>query len=94
MGRLSRAGLRRAEVPGAFDMGAAAYDSLVGANPGYHDHLRISARRMRIADGGQQSTHSSESECARCRGGGHRTLKVDSTVEPGQGRRPRVPLFA
>ena len=53
MGRLSRAGLRRAEVPGAFDMGAAAYDSLVGANPGYHDHLRISARRMRIADGGR-----------------------------------------
>jgi len=53
MGRLSRAGLRRAEVPKAFDMGAAAYDSLVGANPGYHDHLRISARRMRIADGGR-----------------------------------------
>jgi ubiquinone/menaquinone biosynthesis C-methylase UbiE len=53
MGRLSRAGLRRAEVPGAFDVGAAAYDTLVGANPGYHDHLRISARRMRIADGGR-----------------------------------------
>lgn len=50
---LSRTGLRRAEVPGAFDVGAAAYDALVGANPGYHDHLRISARRMRIPDGGR-----------------------------------------
>ncbi len=50
---LSRSGLRRAEVPGAFDVGAAAYDRLVGANPGYHDHLRISARRMRLPDGGR-----------------------------------------
>lgn len=46
-------GLQREQVPGAFDVGAAAYDRLVGANPGYHDHLRISARRMRIADGGR-----------------------------------------
>lgn len=49
----SRAGLRRAEVPGAFDVGASAYDALVGANPGYHDHLRMSARRMRIPGGGR-----------------------------------------
>ncbi|WP_319433135.1 class I SAM-dependent methyltransferase [Mycobacterium sp. RTGN5] len=41
------------DVPGAFDIGAHAYDKLVGANPGYHDHLRISARRMRIPHGGQ-----------------------------------------
>ena len=40
------------DVPGAFDVGAPAYDKLVGANPGYHDHLRISARRMRIPNGG------------------------------------------
>ncbi|WP_326950184.1 class I SAM-dependent methyltransferase [Amycolatopsis sp. NBC_01307] len=39
-------GLPRAEVPAAFDAGAAAYDRLVGANPGYHRHLRISARRL------------------------------------------------
>ena len=32
--------LRREEVPAAFDTGAAAYDRLVGANPGYHAHLR------------------------------------------------------
>ncbi len=46
-------GLPKADVPGAFDVGAAAYDRLVGANPGYHDHLRISARRMRIPGGGR-----------------------------------------
>ncbi|EHB53732.1 Methyltransferase type 11 [Mycolicibacterium rhodesiae JS60] len=40
------------DVPSAFDTGAHAYDKLVGANPGYHEHLRISARRMRIRDGG------------------------------------------
>jgi ubiquinone/menaquinone biosynthesis C-methylase UbiE len=42
-------GLRGVDVPAAFDAGAAYYDSLVGANPGYHAHLRISARRMRLA---------------------------------------------
>ncbi|WP_407687442.1 class I SAM-dependent methyltransferase [Mycobacterium sp. HUMS_1102779] len=46
--RVDRAGLPRAEVPGAFDVGAAAYDRLVGANPGYHANLRRSAERMRI----------------------------------------------
>ena len=46
-------GLPRAQVPGAFDIGAKAYDRLVGANPGYHNHLRMSARRMRIPDGGR-----------------------------------------
>jgi ubiquinone/menaquinone biosynthesis C-methylase UbiE len=53
MSGMPKAGLRRAEVPEAFDVGAAAYDRLVGANPGYHDHLRISARRMRIPGGGR-----------------------------------------
>ena len=37
------------DIPGAFDAGASAYDKLVAANPGYHSHLRISARRMRLA---------------------------------------------
>lgn len=46
-------GLPKPEVPGAFDIGAHAYDRLVGANPGYHDHLRMSARRMRIPNGGR-----------------------------------------
>jgi ubiquinone/menaquinone biosynthesis C-methylase UbiE len=50
---VGRAGLSGSEVPGAFDVGAAAYDRLVGANPGYHAHLRMSARRMRIPDGGR-----------------------------------------
>jgi ubiquinone/menaquinone biosynthesis C-methylase UbiE len=41
------------DVPNAFDAGAAAYDGLVSANPGYHEHLRLSARRMQIPDGGR-----------------------------------------
>ncbi|MFN3007243.1 class I SAM-dependent methyltransferase [Mycolicibacterium wolinskyi] len=43
----------RHDVPAAFDAGAAAYDGLVNANPGYHDHLRLSARRMALPDGGR-----------------------------------------
>lgn len=50
---LGDTGLPRAAVPGAFDVGARAYDRMVGANPGYHEHLRISARRMRIPDRGR-----------------------------------------
>jgi ubiquinone/menaquinone biosynthesis C-methylase UbiE len=42
------AGMPRGEVPAAFDVGAASYDRLVGANPGYHTHLRLSALRMRL----------------------------------------------
>ncbi|WP_193045775.1 class I SAM-dependent methyltransferase [Mycolicibacterium baixiangningiae] len=45
--------LPHARVPAAFDVGAAAYDRLVGANPGYHDHLRLSAQRMGLPDGGR-----------------------------------------
>ena len=40
--KLGRTGLRRDSVPAAFDAGAAAYDRLVAANPGYHEHLRTS----------------------------------------------------
>jgi ubiquinone/menaquinone biosynthesis C-methylase UbiE len=47
------AGMPRGEVPAAFDVGAAAYDRLVGANPGYHAHLRLSARRMRLPGRGE-----------------------------------------
>ena len=46
-------GLPRAAVPAAFDVGAAAYDGLVAANPGYHAHLRISAHRMGLPDEGR-----------------------------------------
>ena len=41
------------DVPRAFDAGAASYDTLVGANPGYHTHLRLSAQRMRLPNGGR-----------------------------------------
>ncbi|GAA4009063.1 class I SAM-dependent methyltransferase [Allokutzneria multivorans] len=36
-----------------FDKAAADYDRLVGANPGYHAQLRLSARRMGIPDQGR-----------------------------------------
>ena len=41
------------DVPAAFDAGAPVYDALVGANPGYHAHLRLSAKRMQLPDGGR-----------------------------------------
>jgi ubiquinone/menaquinone biosynthesis C-methylase UbiE len=40
-------------VPRAFDDHASGYDRMVGANPGYHDHLRLSAQRMGLRDGGR-----------------------------------------
>jgi ubiquinone/menaquinone biosynthesis C-methylase UbiE len=46
-------GLPRADVPAAFDVGAPAYDRLVGASPGYHAHLRLSAQRLRLPGRGQ-----------------------------------------
>ena len=48
----TNAGLLREEVPAAFGTGATAYDRLVAANPGYHAHLRLSARRMRLPGDG------------------------------------------
>jgi ubiquinone/menaquinone biosynthesis C-methylase UbiE len=41
------------DIPGAFDAGAPAYDKLVGANPGYHAHLKLSAQRMGIPHHGE-----------------------------------------
>ncbi|GFG76649.1 class I SAM-dependent methyltransferase [Mycobacterium botniense] len=46
-------GLPRRDVPAAFDAGAAAYDRLVGANPGYHPNLRRTARRLRLPGRGR-----------------------------------------
>ncbi|GLY69607.1 class I SAM-dependent methyltransferase [Amycolatopsis taiwanensis] len=48
---MARTGLRPEAVPAAFDSAANAYDRLVGANPGYHRHLLLSARRMRLRVG-------------------------------------------
>lgn len=45
-------GMHRSAVPVAFDGCAETYDRLVGLNPGYHEHLRVSARRLRIPAGG------------------------------------------
>lgn len=49
---LDQDGLKRRDVPAAFDAGARSYDRLVGANPGYHRHLRQSAARLGIPDDG------------------------------------------
>ncbi|MFE5846957.1 class I SAM-dependent methyltransferase [Streptomyces niveus] len=44
--------LHDAELAAAFDHAALSYDRLVTANPGYHAHLRRSARRLRLPRGG------------------------------------------
>jgi ubiquinone/menaquinone biosynthesis C-methylase UbiE len=40
-------------VPRAFDEHAASYDRLVDANPGYHEHLRLTVARMGLPAGGR-----------------------------------------
>lgn len=40
--------LRDDDLTAAFDRAAGAYDTLVAVNPGYHAHLRRSARRLRL----------------------------------------------
>jgi ubiquinone/menaquinone biosynthesis C-methylase UbiE len=44
--------IHQAGVSRAFDAHARSYDRLVDANPGYHDHLRLSAQRMGLRDRG------------------------------------------
>ncbi len=39
-------------VSRSFDQHARSYDKLVGANPGYHEHLRMSAKRMGLRGSG------------------------------------------
>ncbi|GAA3993258.1 class I SAM-dependent methyltransferase [Thermobifida alba] len=43
---------KRHRVTAEFDHSAAVYDRLVAVNPGYHAHLRRSAARLRLPDGG------------------------------------------
>ncbi len=38
------------DVPAGFDRIAATYDRMVGFNPGYHRHLRLSARRLDLGE--------------------------------------------
>ncbi|MPZ67042.1 MAG: methyltransferase domain-containing protein [Pseudonocardiaceae bacterium] len=40
------------DVAGEFDAAAGTYDGLVGASPGYHEQLRLSAKRMQLPRGG------------------------------------------
>ncbi|WP_374022277.1 class I SAM-dependent methyltransferase [Mycobacterium sp. HNNTM2301] len=51
--RIGEAGPTPGELAAAFDAGATAYDRLVGASPGYHKQLLLSARRMRIPNSGK-----------------------------------------
>lgn len=44
--------LRDEALSVAFDHAARSYDRLVSANPGYHAHLRRSARRLQLSHGG------------------------------------------
>ncbi|MEV6654349.1 class I SAM-dependent methyltransferase [Streptomyces sp. NPDC051219] len=44
--------LRDADLSAAFDHAASSYDRMVAVNPGYHGHLRRSARRLGLTDGG------------------------------------------
>ncbi len=45
--------VRKREVPSDFDIVAGHYDTLVKRNPGYVDHLGLSAKRLNLADGGR-----------------------------------------
>lgn len=45
-----------AGVSAQFDQDAASYDRLVDANPGYHEHLLLSARRLGLPDRGAGAT--------------------------------------
>jgi ubiquinone/menaquinone biosynthesis C-methylase UbiE len=49
---VNRGWLRHQDLVAAFDAGAPAYDTLTGRNPGYHEHLRVSARRLGIPGDG------------------------------------------
>jgi len=42
----------QATVSESFDEHAQTYDRMVGANPGYHEHLRLTAKRMGIPNRG------------------------------------------
>jgi ubiquinone/menaquinone biosynthesis C-methylase UbiE len=44
--------IERGGAPRSFDAHARSYDKLVGLNPGYHEHLRLSVKRMGLPDRG------------------------------------------
>ena len=46
---MNLAALNKEQVPSDFNRVAKRYDFLVGMNPGYHRHLRMSAQRMQLA---------------------------------------------
>lgn len=46
----AKAGLLKEKVPGEFDRVSRSYDLLSALNPGYSEHLRVSAERMGLRD--------------------------------------------
>lgn len=44
---------RKREVPGDFDIVAGTYDTLVQRNPGYVEHLQLSAERLELPNDGE-----------------------------------------
>ena len=44
---------RKREVPSDFNIVAGTYDTLVQRNPGYMEHLQLSAQRLELPDGGR-----------------------------------------
>jgi ubiquinone/menaquinone biosynthesis C-methylase UbiE len=44
--------IERGGAPRSFDAHAKTYDKLIGSNPGYHEHLRLSAKRMGLPNRG------------------------------------------
>jgi ubiquinone/menaquinone biosynthesis C-methylase UbiE len=53
MRAVTASGINARTVARAFDDHAASYDRLVDANPGYHDHLRLTVQRMGLRDRGR-----------------------------------------
>jgi ubiquinone/menaquinone biosynthesis C-methylase UbiE len=52
VGAVTQLAARKRELPADFDRVARRYDAFVDRNPGYHAHLRLSARRLALADAG------------------------------------------
>lgn len=51
--RVGEDGATGDELSAAFDTAATSYDRMVGANPGYHEHLHLSAQRLGISNRGK-----------------------------------------
>jgi ubiquinone/menaquinone biosynthesis C-methylase UbiE len=51
--RVGDGGATGNDLSAAFDTASTSYDAMVGANPGYHAHLQLSAQRIGISNRGK-----------------------------------------